>query len=108
LSEQTLTKQTIRPKNFEVKEHLWDSPFQNCEREIIARNLILISQWNNNEWLTFTWEEYQKRCKHNVGIGEKYILDEFVLRGLLTFHEGVYTIEDYFIWYLSKFISKKN
>jgi len=100
------TKAEVPPNDFEVKDHLWNSPFQNSEKEIIARNLILLSQWNENQWLEFSWEGYQLLCKHNVTLKEKDVLDWFVSEGLLRFRNEKYSITDHFIWYLRKFIKK--
>jgi len=99
-----LTKENTNPNDFKVGDHLWDSPFQNNEKETIARNIIIISQRNENKWLDFTWEEYQKKSKHNVSAFEKDILDGFVNQGLLKCENGVYSVEEKFIRTLAQFI----
>ena len=101
-----LTKDTIKPSDFQIRDHLWNSPFQNCEKEIVARNLILISQWNDDKWFDFTWDEYAKRCKHRVTYGERVILDNFVRKFLLSCDNGVYVIKNAFIQKLAQFIKK--
>lgn len=100
-----LSKDNIKPNDFKVGDHLWNSPFQNSEKETIARNIILISKWNGNNWLDFTWDEYQKMCKHNVTISEKGVLDGFVSQGLLACKNGVYSVEESFIRTLAQFIA---
>ena len=99
-----ISTETIMPEDFDVKDHLWDSPFQNCEKETIARNLILLSKWNGNKWLSFTWEEYQEKCKHSVGYSEKGVLDGFVSDGLMKCEDGVYSIQDKFIVTLAQYV----
>ena len=100
------SKEKVRPSNFEVKGHFFESPFKNWEKETVARNIILIPQWNNNEWLEFTWEDYQEKCEHNVTIAEKHIIDEFTKMGLLLLKDGIYSITDFFIEVLKQFIKK--
>lgn len=101
------TKATVFPKDLEVGGHLWDSPLQNSEKESIARNIILLSQWNDNRWLEFTWQGYQDRCKHKATEGEKRILDEFVRMGLLAFEGDVYLVRDQFVDLFKQFIKKQ-
>ncbi|MFA5248691.1 MAG: hypothetical protein WC415_05805 [Patescibacteria group bacterium] len=99
------TVEAVKPSDFNVKDHFWGSPFQKVEKEVVARNLVLLSKWNENKWLVFTWEEYRQKCRHNVTISEKNVLDGFVEQGLLKCENGVYSIRDQFIITLAQFIS---
>lgn len=102
------TKKEISPNDFDVKNRIYDSPFHNSEKETIARNLIILSQLNNNQWLRFTWDEYVSRCTHKVTISEKVILDNFVENQLLSNNDGIYSIEDGFIFVLKEFVIKQS
>lgn len=97
-------KEKISPQDFETKERFWDSPFQNSEKEIVARNVVLISKKNNNQWFAFTWEEYCERCYHTPTWEEKSILDWFVSQGLMTCEDGAFEITDEFIFTLQNFL----
>ena len=99
-----LTKDTVKPSSIEVKDHLWDSSFQNSEKEMIARNIVLFSQWNEDQWLDFTWEEYGEKCKHSVTASERAVLNGFVGNGLLSCADDVYSVQDSFIPDLAKFV----
>jgi hypothetical protein len=97
-------KETVKPSDFETEEHMFNSPFQNTEKEIVARNLILLSKWNDDKWLDFTWEEYREKCEHRVTDGEHSVLNKFVQEGLLSRENGKYSIQDKFIKTLAQFI----
>jgi len=99
-----LTKDTVRPSNIRVEEAFMDSSFQNSEKETIARNTVLLSQWNGDQWMDFTWEEYRQKCKHSVTEAERAILNDFVRSGLLSCVDGVYSVRDAFIQALAKFV----
>jgi hypothetical protein len=97
-------KENVLPKDFDVSQGFMDSQFQNFEKESIARNIVLICQWSDNQWLEFTWDDYQRLCTHKVAISEKAILDGFVEQGLLGFKDGKYAVLGTFIMFLDKFI----
>lgn len=105
--QKVLTKKAVSPGDFDVKDHFWDSPFQNVEKETVARNIILLSRWNNNSWLEFSWEDYQKLCKHEVSNKEKEVLDGFVAEKLLSLNDGVYSVNNSFIALLENFVANK-
>ncbi len=98
------TKGVIAPNDFSVQFGLRSSPLQDCAQEEAARNIIVISQLNENKWLDFTWKDYDKMCKHEVSSEEKEVLDELVELGYLSQKNGIYSIEDYFISLLIKFV----
>jgi len=83
------------------------SALSKSERETIASNIIVLSQWSNNTWIDFTWEEYEKLCKHNVTAAEKGILDDFVNLGYLSKQGEKYRVENFFIFKLCGFIKPK-
>lgn len=99
-----LTVDTVKPNDFDISHGLIGSPFRNTEKEIIAKNIIMLSRLNNDKWLSFTWEEYQEKCSHRPTSAEKEILDRFVAGGFLKIEDGIYSIQDKFIATLEKFI----
>ena len=71
--------------------HLWNSPWDNCEREMVASNILKLAHYNkDNEWQPFTWEEYLDFCSHGVSYVEQSILNEFVRDGYLLLEDDVY------------------
>ena len=69
----------------EVSKPLWDTPWQNSERETIATNILKLSRHGNgDQWKPFTWEEYVEYCAHDVTEAERRILDDFVETGYLS------------------------
>ncbi|MHC4616359.1 MAG: hypothetical protein ACYTEQ_01265 [Planctomycetota bacterium] len=62
--------------------HFWDSVWQNCEKETIARNILLLCQ-RRGDWVSFTWNEYRDFCAHDVSRQELGILEDFGRTGYL-------------------------
>ena len=99
-----LTVDAVKPNDFGKSCCLIGSPFRNSEKETVARNIIALSQLNNNVWLSFTWEEYKAKCKHEPTDAEKKVLDFLVEDGFLNIEDEVYSVQNKFIATLSKFI----
>ena len=100
----------VKPSDYNIKKHFYDTIWQNNEKETIARNIVSISKNSmNNEFSSFSWKEYIKYCKHKITIGEKYILDDLVDEGYLDFdEEEKYRVNEAFIGVIYKFKKKKN
>jgi hypothetical protein len=94
----------IKPSNFKVGDHLWGSPLKDPAQEAVARNIILISLWNDDSWSNFSWEDYREKCRHMVTDLEKEVLDELVEKELLKFEDEMYHIKCSFISTFKKFI----
>ena len=78
----TETPREIKPSD--VTKPLGDTPWQNCERDTVATNILKLSHFRNgNEWKPFTWKDYVKFCSHKPSWEEKAILDEFAETGYL-------------------------
>lgn len=101
-----ITRMNVKPSDVEFTDYLWGSDFNNCEKESIAGNVIRISQWNDDQWFDFSWEDYKRLCKHNVTEAERSYLDGFVEQGLLSFDGEKYSVNDAFIVKLWKFVKK--
>ena len=43
-----LTKEKVRPSDFNIETHLMGSQLHKSEKETIARNIILLSKWNGD------------------------------------------------------------
>ncbi len=85
MTEITLQGIDFKPSDV-ADDHFWNSPWQNCEKEMVARNLVKLSRYgNDDEWRPFTWQEYEGFCSHGPSYGESRIFDEFVDTGYLTF-----------------------
>lgn len=73
----------IKPSN--VKKALRSTPWQNCERETVATNILKLSRFKNlDTWSPFSWNDYVEFCSHNPTDGEHAILDEFAENGYLS------------------------
>ena len=68
----------IKPSDFIGDTFYSSTGFNNAIKERIAKNIVLISKWNNDKFSPFSWEEYKERCKHKVTDSEKKHLDEMV------------------------------
>ena len=98
---------TVKPSDFDTKDHFWDSPLKKCELEIVARNVIIISEKMLDLWLPFSWGDYTGRCSHEVSYNELYILKDFVQRGILDFDGEKFSVNDNFIGTLKQFLKKE-
>ena len=98
-------KEIVKPSDFTTG--LIGSEFQNREREIIAGNIIIISQKNNNAWFDFSCADYRAHCGHEVTENERQILDGFVEDGYLDFRDGRYSVNEKFIKTLAKYIKQE-
>jgi hypothetical protein len=92
-----ITTQNTKPSDFHT-EKSFVGMLGKYEKEIIGRNIIMISQRNNDSWDGFTFAEYEERCLHVVGDGEKDILDLMVKDGLLHLSDGRYSVTNYFLF----------
>lgn len=55
----------IQPSDLALPGHLWDSPLKNFEAELVARNVVIMSQvgaWVTGQdiWLPFTETDYRE------------------------------------------------
>ena len=82
----------IKPSD--VKKSLFNTPWQNSEKETVATNLLKMARAKGDKWVSFSWDDYVEFCSHNPSTGEHTILDEFV-RGEYLSKEinGVYSFE---------------
>lgn len=83
----------IKPSD--VTKGLWDTPWQNSERETIATNILKLARHRNgDEWKSFTWQDYVDFCSHRPTPAEERILEEFVKTGYLSKDaDGAYQFE---------------
>lgn len=75
----------IKPSDFGDDVGSWfvGSPLQNCEQEIVARNVVTVCRRRGDEWEPFTWEEYKCTVDHSPGWREHGVLNELVGKGLI-------------------------
>ncbi len=99
-------KAKIKPSNLDISRGLVGSLLRNSEKEAVARNLIILSRLNGNEWLEFSWKEYQEKCTHRPSKEELRILGSFVNDGLLKNEDGKFIVCDEFIKSLWKFVDE--
>ncbi len=100
----------VKPSDYNIKKHFYATIWQNCEKEIIARNIVFICRDKmNNEFSPFSWEKYVEYCGHKTTIGEKYILNNLVACGYLDFDEDKkYRVNEAFIGVIHKFKNSQN
>lgn len=99
------TLSEVPPTAIDISTDLIGSPLKKSEAETIACNIIVLSRWHGG-WFSFSWEEYQQLCKHDVTLSEKTYLDQFISQGMLSFVNGKYTPTDKFIQTLKQFVKK--
>jgi len=81
---------TITPNNIDTSRYLMNSIWKNCERETIARNIVLLCQ-DQNEWVSFSWDEYIEFClPRKASQKEETILNALVSEGYLDFSDNKY------------------
>lgn len=108
----------IRPSEVDVSRHFWDSPFQNHEKEVIARNIAIVLQTaayvsESDEWHGFSLEEYEAfrnadNPRSPVTPAERSIISEFVAGTYLDRAEdGTLTVTDRFLGALGKFANQQ-
>lgn len=99
-----ISTRTIKPSMINVSGHLFDT-FGNCEMEVVARNVIVTSKKNGDDWLPFSAEEYISRCNHVGARNEIGLLDVFVQRGSMHKEGEKYIVNDSFIQSLHEYIT---
>jgi len=98
-------KEQIKPSDFNVASGLMGSELANMEKEIVARNIIVISEKNGDQWCDFTFEDYKTHCAPRTSFsGEEEILDDLVKDGVINRKRGVYSVNERFFRTLAKFI----
>lgn len=107
----------IRPSEVDVSEHFWDSPFQNHEKEVIARNIAIVLKTaaftaGEDEWIGFSLEEYEAfRAEDNpdspVSASERWVIDRFVADTYLDRAEdGTLSVTNNFLRVLGKYANQ--
>lgn len=92
----------IKPTDIDISNYIMNT-FGKCEKEIVARNIIVMSV-KLGGWKPFTWEEYKNHCTHIPTYLEKEILDELVKDKVLSLHNEKYLITNRFIGKLADYI----
>jgi len=74
-------------KPSEVSGSLMDSCWQRAETEWVAENICKLARFrNDDEWHSFTWEDYVEFCSHSPSYKDHVVLKEFVKTGYLELH----------------------
>ena len=74
----------MNPKPSQFKDcHYFYSPLSSWKREGVARNIVIMSKKNNDQWFDFSWTDY---CggKNLPDWEELGILEDFVEEGILS------------------------
>jgi len=96
--------ETIKPGDINTKGHFYNTLLQNCEKEVILRNLV-INATKAGDWLPFTFKQYEDACGHEVTESEREELDElFELALLDKAEDGHYEFTDKFIKTIIDFV----
>ncbi len=74
---------TIKPSDIATDDHFFSSIWQNCEKECIARNIVVIAK-KKDKWQPFTFNQYKTGCSHVASDSDRWILEDFVKFGYLT------------------------
>lgn len=98
--------ETVLPSNVDTSSHFWSTDWQNSEKEVVARNIVLISLWGGDSWSSFTWGEYIERCEHSVSHAEQTTLGKLAGGGYLTKEGDHYVITESFLHVLRDYIKK--
>lgn len=79
-----------------------NSPFQNCEMEIVLSNAVFVLAHLSDDWAGFSWDQYTATCEHKVSGAERGCLEDMVERGWLEKADEQYTPTETFISYVRK------
>ena len=99
---------SVGPKDLDISGQFVGSLLKNSEKETVARNIVILSRRNDNEWLTFAFDDYIKRCARGPCVGEEGVMNALVKDGVLSCADGKYSITDDFIASLWEFVEKES
>ena len=100
---------TVLPEDIDVKGHFFGTEWQNCEKEVIAHNIVLNAQNTKAGWsLGFTWEEYQKSCTHKTTYSEHGVICQLARERYLVLDDDRFFVNDRFLSALSKWWKHEN
>lgn len=63
-------------------------------KEVVIRNIIIISKQNNDEWFSFTWEEWLDAVTYEPNWEEKAVMNDLVEAGLLSLDNEKYSVTE--------------
>jgi hypothetical protein len=73
---------TLAPIDIDPKAEFGDSGWQNCETEIVARNIVSQQRAADPQnWTTFTLDDYVRFCKRNVAPQELQVIEALAYGG---------------------------
>jgi len=96
----------VKPSEIDISNELIGSALNKTEREVVARNIIIICLNSDDTWIPFSWKDYRNLCSHEIAEEsmEKNYLDLFVEMKLLSFADEKYQVTDAFIAKLWEFV----
>ena len=100
-----VTRADVKPSRINVGDHLYDT-FGNCEREIVAKNIIIVCQRLGDDWRPFTAAEYVATCGHPEARMDIGYLDGFVRDRYMSKVDNAYTVEDTFVQAVAAYIKR--
>jgi|SRR5579872_1080554 len=97
-------KTLVKPSDMQTG--LLGSNFQKREKELIAGDIIVISQKNGDTWFDFSFDDYRKYCGHIVTEKEHSVLNALAMDDEVLDLKGErYSVNENFFRTLAKFIN---
>jgi len=94
----------VKPSNIDISNYFFSTPFRRIEKETVARNIVIISKNNGDQWISFSFDEYSDLSEHEVTMEEQGCLNGMARDGFLSFDGEKYNIESSFIEAISEYI----
>jgi hypothetical protein len=101
-----LTK-VVKPSDFNLGAHFWNSPFRNMYTEEIVRNFIVACKKRDDTWGPMSFQEYKSLSDSMPRPQEEMALQWFVENKLMTFENGRFAVCHELIVKLAMYIQKE-
>lgn len=105
-------KDNARPADFYIGSGFYESPLRNYRCQIVAWHIVELCQ-QADDWVWFTFEQYQKFDDGKVefnraeAIAEMATIGELACQGLLICDNIRYCVTDKFVQVLSGYITER-
>lgn len=95
----------VKPSDIKIDKDFMDT-FGDNDIEVIARNIVIISKKNGDQWQPFTFDDYVRLCSHGSACNEQGMLNVMAQKGFLQLQDGKYSVCDVFIGRLAAYLKQ--
>jgi len=94
----------VKPSQIDVSREFFGTSLRNREKEVVARNIVVLAERKGDKWQPFTLAEYDDDCAHDVTKSEHAVIERMATDGYLSCGAGTYTVQDKFIAALEEYV----